>query len=308
MVIKIGKRTATSKQSFHFNHFLLALIAFSGKRSLIPIYRGESLERLYDKLDLDPAFNDLNQLSERLFLIGDKGRHYFSESFFGKKLGETWPIDDTSPKVFRYIFEQVRKSTKSKKEENRSFYTANRAFEHYFSSGAAKAGFLETISRLPDQDKLWVRNYYLRLIHQFSPSGYKTKSHLVSTSTSHSVASSFAKGRGHQKEAIIHAWTLPLPLLNKRLQKATLPVYRGRPYPQHEISLLAGIMPQYMIGLELPGKNAFLVNPHLFLQPISRELFINGFQINQSRFYETLQQTNYCLSFIEMNGSVYDIG
>jgi hypothetical protein len=71
---------------------------------------------------------------------------------------------------------------------------------------------------------------------------------------------------------------------------------------QKEISILAGILPHYIIGLQIIEDERFLINPNIFINPITDNLFIDGLSINQDDFDEVLRQTSYRKSF-EVQGS-----
>ncbi|MCW3075108.1 MAG: hypothetical protein JWP69_2177 [Flaviaesturariibacter sp.] len=221
----------SSPESRFLNHFQLRYQYSVSIRQVQPIFRGESLEAVYDKFGLDTQYGGLEQLSKRLFLFGDIARHYFSATHF-EKPGEEFAIDDCSETVLRYVFKQVQKTVIRKHQMHQAFYEKNAAFATYFLERANLTDFVIKLEQLPYQDRLAARNYYLKLVHQFSTQGYQTKSHVVSTSKSYKVAWGFAKN------LVLHAWDPSVPVRNLIVKKRGLPVYAGAPYRQAEVTLL----------------------------------------------------------------------
>jgi hypothetical protein len=281
------------------NHFQLYYQKMVNRHRAIPIFRGESLDAVYHKLGVDPQYGGLKQLSQRLFLFGDKARHYFSSDHFDK-LGKTFAIDDCSPRVLSYVYDQIHRTIKEKHPAHNAFYEKNPSFRDYFLQKANKRDFTLRLEKLSIQKRLTARNYYLRLIHQFSTPEYRTQSHGLSTSKSYKTASTFAKG------LVLHAWD-PALAQNYTLRKDGLPMYAGMPYAEAEVTLMGGLLPHYIIGVELTKEKVFLVNPWLFNATVNEKLFIEGLPVDQRNFDNELRLTRYGGGYIVDDGMMMDL-
>jgi hypothetical protein len=297
----------TYRQLEKFNTFLLQFTKFTYTRVVTPIYRGEDLERLCNKLGISSiSSNDPNytELQYRLFLIGEKSKKYFSEKYFDFNRSWTFDINEINDKVCNFIFDSINDSIKRNKIVNvQSFFSRNELFKQYFLDKANnKKAFCKNLLSLPAEMRLKARNYYLRLLHQIGSINYRDRSNMLSTSRMHSIAKQFANGTESRKGIIIHAWEPVFSRYNLNLKRHGLPTYTGKPYPrQNEISLMAGILPHYIIGLEILSEKKMFLNPNMFSNPSDKNVFINGFEINQDAFVEIIQNTNYS-SYFTSNG------
>lgn len=269
------------------------------------MYRGDKLKNLFDRLGIfyDEAEPDYNQLVSRLFMIGEKSRNFYSDKFFQTHNNRTIRIDDCDENVFNYIFDNINSSLKSKNTYTKSFFDKNEQFKQFFLNKAAnKKIFSSAILAAEKNEQVFFKNYYLTLLHQLGSINYRDSSHLVSTSKDYKIAKNFAGDNFSSKRIVIHAWTTVTARLSK-FKKYGLPKYSGMPYKsQNEISILAGILPHYIIGLQIIDDERFFINPNIFINPITDNLFIDGLNINQDDFDNVLRQTNYRKSF-EVQGS-----
>lgn len=289
----------------HFNEFLLRQIRLTQRRIIYPLYRGDKLKNLFDRLGIfyDETEPDYKQLVSRLFMIGEKSRNFYSDEFFQTHNNRTIRIDDCDENVFNYIFDNINSSLKSKNTYTKSFFDKNEKFKQFFLNKAAnKKIFSSAILTAEKNEQVFFKNYYLTLLHQLGSINYRDSSHLVSTSKDYKIAKSFAGDNFSSRRIVIHAWTTVNARLSK-FKKYGLPKYSGMPYKsQNEISILAGILPHYIIGLQIIDDENFFINPNIFINPITDNLFIDGLNINQDDFDNVLRQTNYRKSF-EVQGS-----
>lgn len=271
----------------------------------MPLYRGDKLSNLYDRLGLFYNHRNLDykQLLSRLFMVGDKSRSFYADEFFEPAQGRQIKIDDCTANVYNYIFDNINSSIKSKNIHTKSFFNKNEKFKDYFLNKAAnKMAFTSGISSLDKNDQVYFKNYYLVLLHQLGSINYKASSHFVSTSTDSTVAGRFAGDNYYSKKVMLHSW-MPINSQGKIFNKLKLPKYIGKPYSnQKEVSVLAGILPHYIIGLEIIDDEKFFINPNIFINLIDNNLFINGLDIDQGDFDDVIKLTKYKDSF-EVRGN-----
>lgn len=296
--------TLEQAELLHLNAFLFKLIRFSSTRAVQIIYRGDTLENLHDKLGVhyDAENIEYQQLLSRLFMVGEKARSFFCETYFDFNRSSTIGLNDFSEKVFQYIFDSLNSAIKSKNTYTVNFFDKNEDFKKFFGKKTNKKEFLSKIELIKESERLYARNYYLVLLHQLGSIRYKEKSHFTSSTTNYSVAQQFSKNNNTQKEVIIHAWSAHSEL-KRKLNRHHLPVYVGNPYSnQREVSIFAGILPHYIIGLEVTTENTFFINPNLFVNSVSKSTIMDGFNIDQDNFDEILKLTNYKTSFLTNGG------
>ena len=63
----------------HFNEFLLRQIRLTQRRIIYPLYRGDKLKNIFDRLGVfyDEVEPDYKQLLDRLFMVGEKSRNFY---------------------------------------------------------------------------------------------------------------------------------------------------------------------------------------------------------------------------------------
>lgn len=303
MIFKNGERNLNASEKEILNNFYFLFTKELSKQKIRNIYRGDNLKNVKQKLGLNN--NDLPELCYKIFLFGDKAKHYYSHVFLSDQKGRVFSINDVSEAVFNYIFEKISKAIKNHHPSTNLFFIRNQKFVEFFSKSDNKTVFRDRISILSLTEKFFIRNYYLRLLHQLAANGYKLKSHLISTSNAYTVASLFAKRVKDGNDIIFHGWANKTITSSNNIKKHQLPFYYGTPYAQKEISILAGLLPHYIIGFELVQQNTFYVNPSLFKTVVSEKTFIEGFNVDQTNFYEELPSTGFNKSFVVINGRDY---
>lgn len=113
----------------------------------------------------------------------------------------------------------------------------------------------------------------------------------------------------HQEDrGIVIVYLMPEPVEERGISRDTianfkirykytnLPLYSDNFYPdQDELAIKGALFPQFILGLEDLENNYFVLNPHLFnlSQPSLGYVPINGIQIDQTQFEQTLEDTQY---------------
>lgn len=287
----------TNGELEHLNYFLLRLAALTSQRKVVQLFRGDKVENLFQRLNVPyvPQDPDYVTVLGRLFMIGEKSKHFYREHFPGAK-GRVLRIDEDGKEAFEFIFDHLNRAIRSKDSIHVAFFRRNEEFKGYFATRNNKREFVEKAQRCDDGCRNAYKNRYLTLLHQLGSITYKDKSHLISTSSSTSVAEKFSGKGGAEQGMKLYAWA-PNTWILPRTRTGELPNYKGRPYPlQKEVSLQAGILPHYIIGVEL-SKRRFFYNPYLFRTEINNSTFAEGFDVNQEHFEPVLKQTNYSRSF-----------
>ena len=282
--------------------FLLKQNELIRKRIIRPIYRGESLANMCEKLNVEHKGAETNyeRLAEILFIVGDKSKRYFKDL-------DGFTLNDTDNSVFDKIMDYFKESIKNKNKGVQAFFENNSNLKIFFSTKQNKKIFSNALKPLNKIDKLAVRNYYLILLHQISAINYRDKSHFVSASTKYDVAKTFS-GLNKNKidKTILHCWQ-PIKREYQIIQKCGLPTYVSAPYfYQKEITIFGGIFPHFISGLEITHSNLFFPNPNIFNNEITNSIFLDGFNINQSDFKTIIKKTNYKKSIISDGNETWE--
>ena len=270
------------------NDFLLKQNELTRKRIIQPIYRGDSLKNLCYKLnvDFDGKSTNIETLLNRLFMVGEKAQRFYTDN-------ENFRIEEADNYVFERILKYYKGSLKSKNKNTVFFFERNRSFTEFFSNKNNKQVFLDKIAKATNSEKINIRNYYLIILHQLASINYKRKSHFVSTSEDYKIAEMFSNGKLEKHRIILHCW-YPTKISKVTISKYNLPTYNFHPYQyQREYSVLGGILPHFISGIEFIQSNDFYPNPNIFNQEISNSTFLKGIEINQERFHEIAKLTNY---------------
>lgn len=289
----------TKLELSRYNDFLFTINMLSYKKEISQIYRGDSLENLCEKLNIDyqQESTDTDLVCERLFMVGEKAKRYYIDD-------NSFKISDYEDVVFEKIIKYFNDSIKNKHKNIKFFFDRNSAFRDFFIDKNNKSIFKEKIRKASEQEKLVIRDYYLTLLHQLATINYKNKSHFVSTSEDYLIAESFSKSRKEQYRVILHCWQ-PIKHEKHTVKKFSLPTYTFHPFQyQKEYSLLGGILPHFIHMIEFCYLNKFVPNPNIFNQDINEYSFYYGLDIDQSNFFSVLELTNYKKS-ITTNGSIY---
>ena len=278
----------TQEELIRYNCFLLTQLDLMRRKEIRALYRGDSLKNLCEKLNVDynNGASNVKDILERLFMVGEKAIRYYTDN-------ETFRIEDANNFVFDKIMGYFKSSLKAKNTNTIYFFERNKTLRNFFSDTNNKRIFLETIDRADKNERLSIRNYYLTLLHQLAAINYKRKSHFVSTSNDYKIAERFANHSSDGHRIILHCWQ-PIKRERSVIKKYKLPSYSLGPYDyQKEFSVLGGILPHYISGLEIKSSNDFYPNPNIFKQEITNDTFLNGLDIDQRNFHNIIRLTNY---------------
>lgn len=286
----------TKEELIRYNSFLLTQLDLMRKKEIRVLYRGDSLKNLCEKLNVDYNKGNANveDILDRLFMVGEKAIRYYT-------INENFRIEEVNDYVFEKIMEYFKSSLKDKNTNTIHFFDRNKCLKEFFSHRCNKYKFLETIDSADKNERLFIRNYYLTLLHQLAAVNYKKKSHFVSTSNDYKIAEKFANHNSDGHTIILHCWQ-PIKIERSIINKYKLPSYSLGPYDyQKEYSVLGGILPHYISGLEIKSSNDYFLNPNIFKQEITNETFTNGLDIDQREFNKVIRLTNYKTA-LETNG------
>lgn len=287
----------TKEELIKYNCFLLTQLDLMRKKEIRPLYRGDSLKNLCEKLNIyyNNGEANITDILERLCMVGEKANRYYT-------INDNFKIQDANNYVFDKIMYYFKSSLKSKNTNTIYFFERNIKLKEFFSNKNNKEVFLERIDSANKDERLHIRNYYLTLLHQLAAINYKKKSHFVSTSEDYKRAERFANHNSDGHAIILHCWQ-PIKRERSVIKKYNLPSYSLGPYDyQKEFSVLGGILPHYITGLEMKPSNDYYPNPNIFGQEITTETFLNGLDIDQSNFHNIIKLTNYKIA-IETDGT-----
>ncbi|GGW67206.1 hypothetical protein GCM10008085_18970 [Winogradskyella epiphytica] len=197
-------KSRTEKEKYE--KFIERLNDFKSERLIKILHRGFSKEFGFDKFNLNPKYHSLNDFAKLLFYYGDKSK-YFWEQMNGRDFG----LNEINNEIFIYIFEIFNEIVKNPtKTGTKRFIDKNKKLFEFFKNDSNKNLFIKEIEKISNKEKLELRNYYFRVIHQLGETKFKNQSLLVSSSESNSVAKN-----GFSKNEIVIS--LVLMKMNKSL-------------------------------------------------------------------------------------------
>jgi len=276
-----------------YAQFLDVLIEAQKDGIINLLHRGETKEFAFNKLNLDTSYNSLEQFAEKIFYFGDKAKYFWKDKV--ALLGLEFEINDISDSVFENIFLLFNKMIQfTRKEATLIYLKKNMKTESYFKDIANIENFKKRVNYLTANNKLFYRNYYLRLLHQLGEGDYTKNSLLISSSEEKHVAKKFSKNN-----IIINFWDLRFN--NRDIFVDNMPIFIGKPYKnQKEISIFATILPHYIYSVEYKG--IIFPNPALKTTSNFESVVLSGFEIMQENFLEKLQKETKYNKGVSMNG------
>lgn len=293
-----GKEISAEEQEC-FSSFLTHL---KSSRKVCFIYRGENNLSNHYNTSLD----NIPLLTQEIFLLGEKGRSF---------LGSPKLYDN----VFQFLWDKFNKKVcgLNFKKPNTlkhvsTFLKENPSIKNYFSDNTNRDRFVN-LSELPDKEKEAIADYYLAILHTIGKSVFP-KSYFLSTSKKRDVAEFFAN---NEEGIILYGW-IPRKGLKKNIIKGidleekckiverhSLPTCKSSVYPdQKEICLKYGLLPLFIIGFQ--HQNKFYVNPAT-LNTWNDDILYDGMHIDQTKFNEIFNASNYSSSFMFIDGTYYII-
>lgn len=261
--------------------------------------------------------NNIELLSEYIFLYGDKGKLFYEEldqKTFNKDISE---IKD---EVFSFIYKKykkvfVEKALKSHKTIDAvdTFCKKEPSFVSFWSN-MTEEEWLKRIDKLDEKEKRKIKDYYVSLLHTVGLAGYGRNSYFLSTSRDMNIRNIM----GWQNDGIeIVGWTKisrknvitydKTEKLSVIVKSIGFPIVSHAIFPvQREITYKCGILPHYIVGY-LYGKDSFEINPYILKKQDFGRVCENGLDIDQTLFYQRLSEVGYKSTYIELDDMSFQI-
>jgi len=104
--------------------FLLLFVSESRRGKIIPLYRGSNLNDLFARLGIEyePIKPNYELLLQRFFMIGEKGRHFYSTEYFNLGNNFMFGIEDHDEIILKKIFDVLNSFCKNKKKKDDRFF------------------------------------------------------------------------------------------------------------------------------------------------------------------------------------------
>lgn len=261
--------------------------------------------------------NNIELLSEHIFLYGDKGKLFYEEldqKTFNKDISE---IKD---EVFSFIYKKykivfVEKALKSHKTIDAvdTFCKKEPSFVSFWSN-MTEEEWLKRIDKLDEKEKRKIKDYYVSLLHTVGLAGYGRNSYFLSTSRDMNIRNIM----GWQNDGIeIVGWTKisrknvitydKTEKLSVIVKSIGFPIVSHAIFPvQREITYKCGILPHYIVGY-LYGKDSFEINPYILKKQDFGSVCEKGLDIDQTLFYQRLSEVGYKSTYIELDDMSFQI-
>ncbi|NMF59765.1 hypothetical protein [Pseudanabaena yagii] len=296
----------SNKDKNLFYSFTQHLIDVYKEGNLVFIYRGESFKGLRKKLFSSNGDFSRRKLYERLFIVGDKARHFFMDKFEDSDNRRCLTnIKDCSDDTFDFIFERIEKVLSAPNLESRIHQSCSTRFLQYFRDRSNHDEFIKSINsctKLNAKNRLNLRDYYLFFLHIAGSSGIRKETMLVSSSLSIEVAESFAKD-----DPIIIYGFIPQPYHNfvvspwltseyhKIALRNSLPTYQtfGLFPKQIEISVKGALFPCFILGVQQIENKSFVINPHILNIKSPNKASKYGIPVKQKDFMKSILASKY---------------
>jgi len=317
--VDVRLKTIDDDEKEKFENFIATLQEKDNTDECIVSYRGTGYEQVKEELHkYTTDYIGKNDIYDRVFIIGQKSSFAKARKINPKKrdIYEDG-INDCSEKVLDDLFTQLSNIFKETRLEQRVQKNISEEFKEYFMKTENRSIFINDISSYGEEVKLFLRDYYLYLLH--TSNVMKEDSILVSTSTKISEARKFTPKDNNDTKIIFHYFICEpyichtfTPWKMKEYEKIikdeiSLPLYNSKGlFPkQNEVSIKGGLFPHNIFGIELLEEKQFIVNPHLFEEDNTLEtIFKYGrILINQSAFDEGITETEYSKKILKDNCS-----
>lgn len=298
-VYKNGMHILDEGEKDFFTSFLEKMDSSSQKKY---IYRGN--HNLISQYKTDT--NDLPLLSEKIFMVGEKGKNMWQEC--DTNIEEKKDIIDA-------LFENLEKKLREYCGGDNASYFIKKNLEmcSYFT-GVNRDDFRSKITQKGEKIQQEILDYYYVFLHTLD----SNHSEFLSTSENLQVANRFRNRNG----IILVGW-VPAQEEKKRIIKyidvngyyadfvkeVKLPQWHSVYQNEQEICLKCGLLPHYMIGFitYIENRECFVINPAI-LKKDKRgidDIILDGLVIDQSSFFESLKTTQYKGYYMFADGEYY---
>ncbi|HEY9670202.1 MAG TPA: hypothetical protein V6D11_02070 [Waterburya sp.] len=284
------------------------LIDLYKEGNLVFVYRGESLKGLRKKLFSDEQDFSESKLYERLFIFGDKARHFFMHQTKDSSREGLTTINDISDETFGFLFERIVNVLSHPNLGPKVQQSCSRRFVSYFFDNRNRQNFIDLVNSATkdiDKDKLQLRDYYLYFLHVAGTPGVRKETMLVSTSLSLEISERFS-GNNNKDSLILYGFILQpyhnfivSPWLASEYHQLAsrngLPTYQpfGLFPEQLEVSVKGALFPGFILGVKQVENSHFVVNPHVFKIKNFEDVGKYGIPFQKDDFMSSILSTNY---------------
>ena len=270
----------------NIDKFIDRLNFYKREKVIKTLYRGFSKEFAFPVYNLNLKYHNVNDFAKCLFYYGDKSKYFWEQ-----KNGRNFGLNDTSDKVFEYIFDLFCKIAKNPKKEKTIIYIKKNSKQfNFFLDKDNKIKFIKETKSINENNRNELRNFYFRIIHQLGETQLKDKSILISASEEEKESEKFSGKNGIK----IYFWDFDfnnIPFINNN----KIPIFQGKPYKnQKEVSIFGVIFPHYIYAVKDLENEKIIFNPALKNIKNFDEIIFAGFDIDQTNFSLNLKnQTNF---------------
>lgn len=313
------------KQEKIFNNFKKILLEKIEKDEINITYRGDRKSTLKQIIfQGKDKYHDYDFYA-RIFNIGGKTKQCYK----GGNDFTILKIDDISVETFINIFNELNDifnnyiNDKDIGYKLQIFQMNNLAVYEFFSTNSNLKKFKKLINSLNQNELIWIRDYYIYLIHVFGKTKIYYDSPLISTSYSFTTAKSFGTNDYKHNDCIIYIYQITTPIEEIGIDEKCLdnfktyqvfssfPLIKKTVFPdEKEFSVFGALFPHNIIGIYDFKKDKVIINSHLFLNdnPNTLELCASeGFDIPIHYFDSTFKDSTYVKGVRKIGRTINDI-
>lgn len=313
------------KQTEIFNNFKNLLLTNKTNLEIYISYRGDKKSILKQTMFQGrDKYRDYDFYS-RIFNLGGKSKQCYTggNNFTIKK------IDDTSPEAFINIFNELNDIFNNYIEDEdighrlQLFKTHNPDVYNFFSIDSNLEKFKELINFLNKNELIWIRDYYIYLIHVFGKTKLYYNTPLISTSYSFNIAKSFGTNNNKHDDCLIYIYLITMPMEEIGIDEEYLndfktykefsvfPIIKKTVFPEEkEFSVFGALFPHNIIGIYDLKKDKIIINSHLFLNSNPDNLDLcakEGFDIPIHYFQGSFKDSTYIKGVRKVGRTFNDI-
>ena len=263
--------------------------------------RGVTKGFAFNQVNLDIKHNNIEDFAKMLFFYGEKAKYFWNDRL--KTTGQLdFGINDTSTDFFKFIFNEFGNliNNDTCKRGTKNYFNKNKEAITYFKEKNNIQIFTSTISKLSEQEKVSIRNYYLTILHQLGEHGYKDNSHFVSGTRNVNIAERFGNS-----EIVINFWQ---PNFNKTaavlVPNQNLPQFIGKPYKnQNELSVFTVILPHFIYSFKFKGE--LYLNPAIEKITNFEIIALTGLDIDQENITRKSKEDTNFRGGVMTDGTTY---
>jgi hypothetical protein len=273
--LKNGKEKLNSFRNFEKLLF--------GSNSTIVLFRGENKEMFYKKCGMYQYIDIYSPNYALYFLIGSKAKSYMTEKNASYQKLKHFKIDDSIEILY----------------ENLILYAKHYKLEFLKDSLIDKKSFISKIKNCSNPKiKNFIFYYYFSFIHTMTsnPDKLELYTSLISATYNFETAESFSE------QGFVACFWLNEPLIEQAIDTRNLDQYsdiiekeglftikKDFFKSEEECCVYSAIFPDKILYFYDVSKQIYIINPHLFSTNISTNTLIEGFDIDQSKFFEGIE-------------------